>query len=220
MWTPLHLSYLLSVVLAYVGACGLVAVHGNRLGRLGQAALGASLAGAVSGSAMMALEAVAFPILAARDPQLLALDGPLLTSPAAIGLGIFILGWPLGLALLGAAGARARVFPPPAGILLTVSSPAYLAMAGPFVPVLGVLSGVALGGAQAWWGWMMWRLVSRHGKAEYLGPATRSQGAGVIGPREVLRTRPFAHTRGRGRMGAGVRAAASVEDPAASRHEL
>lgn len=156
-WTPLHVSYLLSIVLAFVGACGLVAVHRNRLGKLGQAALAASLAGAVSGSAIMALEAIAFPILAARDPELLALDGPLLTSPATIGLEIFILGWPLGLALLGAAGARAHVFPPAAGILLAVSGPAYLALAGPFVPILGVLSGVALGAAQAWWGWMMWR---------------------------------------------------------------
>jgi hypothetical protein len=104
----------------------------------------------------MALEAIAFPMLATRDPELLALDGPLLTSPATIGLGIFILGWPLGLALLGAAGARARVSPPAAGILLAVSGPAYLALAGPFVPVLGVLSGVALGAAQVSWGWMMW----------------------------------------------------------------
>lgn len=156
IWTPLHVLYLLSSVLAFVGACGFVAVHSNRLGRLGQAALTASLAGAVSGSAIMALEAIAFPILAARDPEVLALDGPLLTSPAIIGLGIFILGWPLGLALLGAAGARARVFPPAPGILLAVSGPAYLALAGPFVPVLGVLSGVALGTAQVSWGWMMW----------------------------------------------------------------
>jgi hypothetical protein len=169
-WTALHISYLLSIVLAFVGACGLVAVHRNRLGRLGQAALGCALAGAVGGSAIMALEATAFPILAARDPELLALDGPLLTSPATIGLGVLILGWPLGLALLGVAGARARVFPPAAGILLAVSGPAYLALAGPFVPILGVLSGVALGAAQVWWGWMMWRstrsLAPEHRQAE------------------------------------------------------
>ena len=165
MWTGLHVLVLVSIVLAFIGAAGLVAVHGNRLGKLGQAALAATLAGAVGGSAVMVLEALAFPMLADRNPELLALDGPLLTSPAVIGLGILILGWPLGLATLGAIAARARVFPRAPGILLAVGAPAFLVLAGPFVPVLGVLSGMAFGAAQVWWGWMMWRSGSRPAQA-------------------------------------------------------
>lgn len=165
IWTGLHVLVLVSIVLAFIGAAGLVAVHGNRLGKLGQAALAATLAGAVGGSAVMALEALAFPMLADRNPELLALDGPLLTSPAIIGLGILVFGWPLGLATLGAIAARARVFPRAPGILLAVGAPAFLVLAGPFVPVLGVLSGMAFGAAQVWWGWTMWRSGSRLAQA-------------------------------------------------------
>ncbi len=45
----------------------------------------------------------------------------------------------------------------PAGILLAVSGPVFLGLAGPFVPVAGALSAVLFGGAQMWWGMLLWR---------------------------------------------------------------
>lgn len=160
VWTPLHLAALAAFILDFLGAAGIVAVHGGRLGRLGQAGLVAILIGLVAGSAVMALEAIAFPILADTAPELLALGGPLLGSPLALLLGVLTLGWALGLVLIGAAAARARVFPRAAGVLLAVTAAAFILLAGPFVPVAGELSGVVFGAAHVWWGLLLWRAVS------------------------------------------------------------
>ena len=59
--------------------------------------------------------------------------------------------------MLGVAAARAGVFHRAPGVLLAVSGPVFLALAGPFVPVAGQLSAVVFGVAQMWWGWLMWR---------------------------------------------------------------
>lgn len=172
LWTAIHISMLMSIALAFVGACGIVAAHSNRLGRWGQAALAASLIGTVGGSAVMALEA-AFPTLAINAPALLSLDGPLLTSPAVIALGPLIFGWPLGLTILGVTAARARQFPRGAGILLATGALAFLALAGPFLPVLGVLSGLALGAAQLWWGLLLGRSAPIPATTPSSQPVTR-----------------------------------------------
>ncbi|TQJ40038.1 hypothetical protein FBY33_2078 [Arthrobacter sp. SLBN-112] len=160
LWTAIHICMLVSVALAFVGACGISASYGRRLGRWGQAALAVSFIGTLGGSAVMGLEAVVFPILAVNAPELLSLNGPLLTSPAMIVVGALILGWPLGLSILGVTAAGARVFPRAAGILLAIAAPAFVALAGPFLPVLGVLSGLTLGAAQLWWAWLLWRAGS------------------------------------------------------------
>ncbi len=67
------------------------------------------------------------------------------------------LGWPLGLALLGLAAARSRVFDRPPRILLAVSGPLFLGLEGPFLPIAGALSAVLFGVAQMWWGLLLWR---------------------------------------------------------------
>ena len=157
LWSVLHLALLIAIALAFVGACGIVAAHGNRLGRWGQAALAASLVGSVGGSAVMGLEAIAFPTLATKAPELLTLGGPLLSAPTMIGVGILLMGWPIGLTILGMAAARAHVFPRGAGVLLAIGAPAFIALEGPFLPVLGVLSAFVLAAAQLWWGWLLWR---------------------------------------------------------------
>ena len=138
-------------------AVGLVAAHGGRLGRLGQAGLIVEVVGVVMTAALAAIEAIVFPVLADRAPTLLAIDGPLLGSPLFIGAGVLALGWPLGLALLGLAAARSRVFDRSPGILLAVSGPLFLGLEGPFVPVVGGLSAVLFGVAQMWWGLLLWR---------------------------------------------------------------
>ncbi|MCU1442400.1 MAG: hypothetical protein JWQ59_550 [Cryobacterium sp.] len=161
VWQPIHVAAVLVFALAFIGAAGLVAIHDGKLRRLGQVGLGLSFAGTVGGSALGFFEALAFPVLADRDPQSLELDGPMFASWLAIGAGLLTLGWALGLAVIGVAAARAAVFPRTAGILLAVGGPAYLALGGPFVPVAGVLSGILFGGVQVWWGWLMWTSAAR-----------------------------------------------------------
>lgn len=156
-WTLLHAVAVAAVMLGLCGAVGLVAAHSGRLGRLGQVGLIVEVVGVVMTAALAANEAIVFPVLADRAPTLLAIDGPLLRSPLFIGAGVLALGWPLGLALLGLAAARPRVFDRPPGILLAVSGPLFLGLEGPFVPIAGALSAVLFGGAQMWWGWLLWR---------------------------------------------------------------
>jgi hypothetical protein len=136
-WTLLHLLLMLAVILALFGASGLVAAHRGRIGRLGQVGLAVTVVGVAAAASVAAIEAVVFPLLARSDPTLLALSGPLLTSPILVALGILALGWPTGLALLGLAAARSRSFPRAPGILLALSAPLFLALEGPFIPVLG-----------------------------------------------------------------------------------
>jgi hypothetical protein len=140
---------------------GLVAAHEGRLGRLGQAGLIIEVVGVVMTAALATTEAIVFPVLADRAaPGLLAVDGPLLRSPVFLGSGLLALGWPLGLSLIGLAAARSPVFGRPSGVLLAVSGPLYLALAGPFVPVLDVLSAVLFGAVQMWWAWLLWRFAA------------------------------------------------------------
>lgn len=154
-WVPVHLAGLVVSVLTVLGAAGLVAAHGDRMGRLGRAGLVVTLVGACCTGSLAAVEAVVFPVLAERVPDLLRLDGPLLASwPFAV-IGVAALGWLLGPAMIGAAAARCSVFPRAAGVLLAVSSVLFLALEGPFVPVLGLLAGVLFGAVLIWWGWLL-----------------------------------------------------------------
>jgi hypothetical protein len=156
-WTLLHAIAAVAVILALFGASGLVAAHSGRLGWLGQTGLIIEVVGVVMTAALAMTEAIVFPVLADRTPALLAIDGPLLRSPLFIGAGVLALGWPLGLALLGLAAARSRVFDRLPGILLAVSGPLFLALEGPFLPIAGALSAVLFGVSQIWWGSLLWR---------------------------------------------------------------
>ena len=113
VWQPLHVAFTLMFPLAFIGASGLVAVHGDKLRKLGWVGLALSFAGVIGGVGLGAVEALAFPALAERAPDLLELQGPLFTSGLYIGVGILSVGWALGLAIIGVAAARAAVFPEP-----------------------------------------------------------------------------------------------------------
>jgi hypothetical protein len=140
---------------------GMVAAHRGRLGRLGQVALGVLLVGVVLSASLSLTEAIVFPAAARRTPSLVAIHGPVLGSPLFYAAGVLGLGWPLGLSLLGLAAARARFFLRAAGVLLAASGPAFLLLAGPFVPVAGALACVVFGLSQAWCGLLLWRNALR-----------------------------------------------------------
>lgn len=155
--TLLHAIVAAAVILALFGAAGLVAAHRGCLGWLGQTRLIIEVVGVVMTASLAMTEAIVFPVLADHAPMLHAIDGPLLRSPLFIGAGVLALGWPVGLALLGFAAARSRVFNRTPGVLLTVSGPLFLALAGPFLPIAGALSAVPFGVTQIWWGSLLWR---------------------------------------------------------------
>jgi hypothetical protein len=111
--------------------------------------------GAGCTGALAAVEAIVFPVLAERAPDLLRLDGPLVASWPMIVVGVAALGGFLGLGMIGAAAARCSIFPRAAGVLLAVSSVLFLALEGPFVPVFGLLAGVLFGAVLIWWGWLL-----------------------------------------------------------------
>lgn len=159
-WDLIHVAGVLAPPLALLGAAGIVAAHQGRLGRLGAIGLLLSLLGTI-GAGALAVEAVAFPVLAKRAPELLALDGPLVTSWPMLALGVLTIGWPLGLSLIGAAALRARLFPATAATVLAASGPAFLALGGPFVPIAGILAGFVFGGAQLWWAYLLWRTAAQ-----------------------------------------------------------
>jgi hypothetical protein len=159
-WAALHTAGAVAAVLSLVGARGVVAVHDDRLGRLGRWALLACFLGSLATTALFAVEAIMFPVLASHAPQLLSLDGSLSDSWLLIGLAGLSVAWPVGLLLLGLAAARRHVFPVQAGALLAVTATAFLFLTIPFVPVAGPLAVVAFGAAQVFWGWLLWREAS------------------------------------------------------------
>jgi hypothetical protein len=167
-WELIHVAALLAPPLALFGAAGIVAAHGPRMGRLGRVALLLSLLGTI-GAGALAVEAVAFPVLADHAPELIALGGPLSLSWPLLVMGVLVGGWPLGLTLVGVAAVRAGVFPSAASLALAFGPLAFIALGGPFVPVAGILSGFLFGGAQLWWAYLLWR-AARAPLAE-AGPA-------------------------------------------------
>jgi hypothetical protein len=156
-WAALHAAGALAAVLSLVGASGVVAAHDDRLGRLGRSALLVSFVGSLAATALFAVEAITFPVLAAQSPQLLAPGGSLTGSRLLIGLAGLAVAWPVGLLLLGVAAARAHLFPVQAGVLLALTATAFLVLYVPFVPVAGPLAVVAFGVAEVCWGWLLWR---------------------------------------------------------------
>lgn len=153
-WGAIHAAGAVAAMLALFGAAGIVALHGRRLGRLGARALVVTIVGSATVAGVWLTEVV-FPPMAQHAPELLDLHGPLLSSPLFLALAAPAVGFPFGFAALGVAAARARVHRG-AGIALASSALAFAIFEGAFVPVLGVLSGFAFGGALAWWGWVLW----------------------------------------------------------------
>ena len=151
-WAFIHVATVVAVVLSLYGAVGLVAAHRGRLGRLGRVALVVEAAGVVMTASLAMTEALVFPAAATRVPSRIAVGGPVLASSLFVGAGILALGWPLGMSLLGLASARAAHHGKVPGVLLAISGPLFLALAGPFVPVAGTVAAVLFGGVQAWWG--------------------------------------------------------------------
>lgn len=154
-WQVIHLLVMAGCVLAIVGSAGIVAVHDDGFGRAGSWALAGIVVGAVVTASLMFTEAFAFPLIAEEAPHLLEFDGPLLGSLPLRALLVVAGFYPIGLAVLGVLATRADVAPS-AGRGLVAAEAAYLVLAGPFLPVVGVAASWALAAAHLWWAQVLW----------------------------------------------------------------
>lgn len=154
-WTVMHTALLVSAFLSLVGLFALYGQHGARLGRLGAVGFALAVIGLVVAACAFFFEAFLLPVFARRDPKLFAWDGPVVNS---WGFRLsFLAGlWVIGLVLLGIALARSGVVPRAAALTLAVSAAAFAVLEGPFVPVLGPLSTLALTVGHVWVGAALW----------------------------------------------------------------
>jgi len=168
VWGALHLAAAAGIALGWWGITCTIWLHRAQLRPWAAPIFVVSTVGAFVLDAVMVLEAFAFPVLAHHAPATLELDGPLFASwpfrlVSSLGggflVGLVMLGWTLG---------RARVWPA-AGRALALSTIAFTAFAGPFVPVLGALSTVALASAAAWVGLLLWRDTPAVGGPSHFG---------------------------------------------------
>jgi hypothetical protein len=154
-WVAMHAALLVAVFLSLVGLVALYGQHGGRLGRLGAAGFALAVVGLVVAACVFYFEAFLLPVFARLDPGSFAWDGPVIAS-WGVRLGALAGLWGVGLVMLGVALARAGVVPRAAGLTLAVSAAAFAALEGPFVPVLGPLSTLALTVGHVWVGAALW----------------------------------------------------------------
>lgn len=154
-WQVIHLVVLGGCILAIGGTAGIVALHEGGLGRPGDWAFVGIVVGAVITASLMFTEAFAFPLLAETAPHLLELDGPLLGSLPLRSLLVVAGAYPIGLGALGVLAGRANVNPA-AGHGLVTAVVGYLVLAGPFLPVVGIIASWALAAAHLWWAAVLW----------------------------------------------------------------
>lgn len=151
-WVPIHAVGVVAMIFSLLALPGLYAVHSGRFGRLGATGVAMAVVGLVVTAGVSYAEAFVFPVLAARDPGLLALDGPLLTSTPLRAASGAALGWFVGYFLIGLATLRAGVLPRGASLAFTVGPLAFAGFEGFFVPVLDVLATLLFVAGHVWLG--------------------------------------------------------------------
>ena len=153
-WVAMHAALLLSAFFSLVGVCGLYALHGARLGRLGAVGIALAVTGLVVAACALYFEAFLLPVVARHDPALFAWDGPIIASwgfrlSALAGL------WLVGMGLLGFALSSSGVVPRGGPDARRLRGRIRL-LEGPFVPVLGPLSTLAFAVGHVWVGTALW----------------------------------------------------------------
>jgi hypothetical protein len=169
-WVPMHAAITAALILTLTGVSGLYASRAERLGALGLLGFTLAVPGLVIAACGIYAEAFLLPAIAVDSPELLAWDGPVLTSWTVRTTAGLALLWPVGLFLLVLACWRSRLIPRAAAVALCCSMLAFALFAGPFVPIFGPLSTVAFAAAHVGVGIALWTgTVDR--------PAHRSSGA-------------------------------------------
>lgn len=162
MWVPMHAAAVGAVVLSLFGLTGLYARRAEQLGWLGALGFALAVPGLVMTGCVAYAEAFLLPLIARETPEVFGWDGPVVTSwavRATTGLALLWLG---GLFLLGLALWRSGLVPRAEGMTLAASAVVFTAFAGPFVPVLGPLSTLALAAGYVWVGAALWNGATGH----------------------------------------------------------
>jgi hypothetical protein len=162
LWAAMHVALIGATILSLMGLSGLYLPRARRMGRLGAAGYACAVPGLVAAACLFYWEAFLLPVIAVEAPELFAWDGPLVTSWTGVASGALAGLWFVGLVLFGLALWRSRVVPVGPALTLVGTALAFVAFAGPFVPVLGVLSTVAVAGAHGWVGVALWTGAAGH----------------------------------------------------------
>ncbi|MFD2090970.1 hypothetical protein [Blastococcus deserti] len=152
LWVPMHAGLVIAAISSLAGLFGRYAPRADRLGRLGAVGFALAVPGLVMAACLFYWEAFLLPVIAAHAPEVVAWDGPVVTSWAAVFSASLAGLWVVGLALLGLALWRSAIVPPGAALTLTIGAVAFPLLAGPFVPVLGPLSTLIFAGSHVWIG--------------------------------------------------------------------
>jgi hypothetical protein len=155
-WRLMHYAVAVAAIGAAIGVIGLVGSYNGRLGPLAYPALIATTVGSIVTAAIMVMEAVMFPLVASRAPDLIAFDGPVIGSWWLRAGGSLAGGLEFGLMALGLMAYREGTHRG-AGAALVVGPLSYVALGVWFVPYLGPLSTVMFGAVVVWWGVIVWR---------------------------------------------------------------
>jgi len=153
-WRLMHYAVAIGSIALAIGVMGLVAAHNGRLGSLGYVAMVAVIVGCVVTAAIMVMEAVVFPLIAARMPEVIAFDGPIIGSMWLRLGGSLAGGLELGLVAIGVLAYREGTHRN-AGLALIAGPLGFLTLGLWFVPYVGPLSTVAFGASIGWWGWIL-----------------------------------------------------------------
>jgi hypothetical protein len=155
-WQVTHIAMYFVGLLGVLAACGVVAAHDDRLGRVGQAALAVTVLGAIVTAGTGLLEAAVFPEIARRTPDALDFNGPIFTDPVFRALATPWMLFPAGFIALGVLAYRDGAFGR-AGAALAAAALGFMLFGMWFVPVVGPVSGVVFGAVLVWWGGLVWR---------------------------------------------------------------
>lgn len=184
-WVVTHAALVVAAILSIFGLAGVYLPRADRLGRLGAAGFALAVPGLVVAACLFYWEAFLLPVIARHAPEVFAWDGPVVGS-WGVRTGALAGLWFVGLVLLAVAMVRSGVVPRVAGLTLAASAVAFAAFEGPFVPVLGVLSTVALAASHAWVGLALWTGATGRVVRAGAGRVDPESGAG-IGPATTSR---------------------------------
>ena len=150
LWVPVHVVWLVSIVLVLLGLVGLYVRYADQTGSLGLAAFVVAFLGNTLLVAGSFIDAFVIPVLALKFPVVFE-DPPV---PLSIALSLTYLLFVLGYVLLGTAIVRSGVLPRWAGLMLAVGAPLF-AVGVATVQPLTVVGAVLFGVGWAWLGYMM-----------------------------------------------------------------
>lgn len=150
LWTPVHVAWLISVLLILLGLVGLYLEHADQMGALGLAAFVVAFCGNALLVAGTFIDAFVLPTLALGLPE--ALENPPVSLMIALLLTYLL--FALGYVLFGIVIMRWGVLSRWAGLLLAVGAPLFLVGVATVQPI-AIVGAVLFGAGWMWLGFTM-----------------------------------------------------------------